>query len=169
MYPVKQGKYLQRSQRINGKVHTIHMGKTTDEKKQTAYEIATGEKIQAIDEKITELYIGGMGAQKISDTIGFEDEVVIGKNPITARLKELGVYEGDRRKRSPAKVDHEAIEEENNRRIRELERQLDRAEFRAKTAEDQLRKCRVELDKVRDDRNESDRRLRLIDEGIKVV
>jgi len=169
MYQVKNGKYRQESKRIEGKVHSIYKGKTTDEKKQTAYEIATGDKIKIIDGMITELYISGLGVSRISKILAEEEGVKIGKNPITARLHEMKVYGGDRRNKSPVKIDHIAIEEENKIAIMDLSRQLERAEFRAETAEKQLADCRAELEKVRNDRNESDRKLRLIGEGIKVV
>jgi len=169
MYEVKNGKYRQESKKINGKVRSIYRGKVNDEKKLSAYEIAAGEKIDLVDEKITELYIAGIGVSGISKILDKEDDICVGKNPITARLKKLGVYRGDRRKKSPAKIDHRAIEAENKIEISILRRQVERAEFRADAAETELAKCRAELDKVRNDRNESDRKLRLIEEGVKVV
>lgn len=164
-YEVKNGKYRQKSIRKDGTVCSVYMGKTDRTEKKTKYEIECGEKINLIDEKMIRLYQFPLrlGAPAIARILQEEDDVHVGKNVIIKRLKDLGVYEGDRRKKTE-KIDHRAIEEENDIRILALERELARMKVRAEYAEEKLERCRENYNRVRDERNESDRRLRLIDE-----
>ena len=155
------------NERKNGKVVSHHVP-VEETKKLSAYEIAVGNEIDLIDEKITKLYTDGIGAEKIAGILRYEDGVTTTKNPITRRLKELGIYAGDRRKKV-VEVDHRAIEEEKDTRITELERELERTQYQLEVSENELRTLRAEYTRVRDERNGSDRKLRLIDEGIPVV
>lgn len=159
--------YRQWNERKNGKVisHHVPVEKT---KKLSAYEIAVGDEVEFFDGKISKLYASGLGANKIAGILQYEDGIQIKKNPITRRLKELRIYDGDRRKHT-VKIDHRAIEEEKDARITELERELERTKYLLEVSENELLNLRKEHVRVRDDRNESDRKLRLVAEGIPVV
>jgi hypothetical protein len=159
--------YGQWNEKKYGKVVSHHVA-VERAKKPSAYEIAVGGKIDFFDEKISELYNAGIGADKIAGTLRYEDGINIKKNPITKRLKELGIYAGDRRKKV-VKVDHRAIEEEKDARITELERELERTKHRLDTRESELATLKTDHVRVRNERNDSDRKLRLVAEGIPVV
>jgi len=191
MFERKKGNgiYRQRSDRdADGNVKSTHCGTAVSGRvaHTSAYEMATGGSIWETDAIITELYEKeGLGTVRIAerllsefdigkpmaqDTTGLDKEMwaeePLGKNVIEKRLKILGVWKGDRRKKKNKGDNEVRVAEENKIRIFELGRQLERAEFRADAAEKQLAKCRMELKKVRNDRNESDRKLRLIEEGL---
>lgn len=158
-YDIKNGRYKQRCDKVDGKPVTTHIP-TDRKKKPSAYLAAVGDEKDLIDEKISELYAHGMGAEGISKTLRYEDGIKIGKNPVTARLKHLGVYKGDRRNKV-VKIDHRAIEEEKDAKITELERVLERTKYRLGNSESKLSDCRKENVRFRDERNESDKKLRL--------
>lgn len=160
--------YRQWNERKNGKVisHHVPVEKT---KKLSAYEIAVGDEVEFFDGKISKLYTAGLGANKIAGILQYEDGIQIKKNPVTRRLKELGIYKGDRRNKAPQPVDHQTIVDEKNAEITELRRALERNAYLLEVREGELDACKKAYSRVHAERNESDKKLRLIAEGIPVV
>jgi len=156
MFDVKNGCYLQKSQRDGGKVRSIYCGKTGNTsrvQRPTKLDKIAGDRVNQINEKIKTLYEQGHGDRRISKILMEEDQI---ENPtgsrggsggplcpsvIITQRHRMGVPNRVRQKPEP-KPDWKAIATEKQSAIDELNRVLASTMDERDRYMDRLRECR---------------------------